>query len=507
MSGGDEQAALDAAVDEYERALDLRDAGDHVAALVIVEKALASIEELYSHGAAVARARFAITRADLATRTRSLSEAIAAATDAVTRAQRVARNEPLVEASALYMLGKAERPSAEHRYGAASFERSFALWRKHEGDASRYTTDAAGALGTAYVKLADWTRAKTAIDHVITHDPDGADLVHRLHRAIACERLGELEAAAHDLETWLVDAKTRSREEQLRGHLCTARVIAQRNPTRAASELARACELVNELLASEPGPPKGGGEAPGIDDARRASLLEGFAWNFAIATPAWPLAAEVLIRRAAALAWSPAIADTAWRIAALWRYGVEEDFVQPTFAVLDVEACLQVWDATAWKYGTRPGSQRVQFVVAGAPTTLERLADDRWRDLCVQRVFSTFHAEQFKAHEPSFVAPVTSKARLLGAPDALALLRLLRKPKWVTGTTIALTSLGEIEVIPELDLAAHAVRSLALGDETAQTMLVEAVPTLDRDAARVFLAEPPGATIAPSSSIPLIPGS
>jgi hypothetical protein len=214
-----------------------------------------------------------------------------------------------------------------------------------------------------------------------------------------------------------------------------------------------------------------------------------------------------VIRRAAALAWSPAIADTAWRIAARWRYGVEESFVQPTFALVEVEACLERWDDVAWAYAPRSGRQRVELLVAGAPTTIERLADEHWRELCVQRVFSSFHAELFKSHEPSFVAPVKSSARRLDAQHVLDMLPRMRIPKWATANTIALTSMGEADILASADFAALAVRTLALAEDAAVDVLQQAVPALDRNSARDLLPEPAESSIAPAASVPLIPGS
>jgi hypothetical protein len=458
-----EEEALDAAIDQYERATDLREAGQDEQAIALVETALASIEEHFSKESAIARARFAITRADLASRVRSTEDAIVIATDAVERARRVRRDEPLVEASALYMLGKAERSSALRRHGAGSFERSHALFRRLVGDDNRYTADAAGALGTACFRLAEWQRAANALDLVIAHDPDGPALIHVLHRAIACERLGEHEKAKADLVRWRAEAKARSVDEQVEGHLCAARIASALGDAAAsAAELAHAQKL-SRALPSAP--------------ALQASLLEGSAWGFATAaTPPWMLVSEVLIRRAAALAWSPSIADTATRIAMLWRYGVEEVFVQPTFAVLEIEACLQVWDSSSATYAPRPGHQKIELAVAGSPTTLERLADERWRDLAAQRVFSAFHAEQFKANEPNFVAPVRSQVHRLQPEHMLALLPQLRIPKWATTNTVALSSLGEVEIVSAEDF----------------TMLA---------------MDPASATLAPSSSIPLLPGS
>ncbi len=491
MVENEETTALDAAIDDYERALDLRDAGDDKAALEIIEGALGRIETLLSIEAGIARARFAVTRADLATRTTSVDIAIELAADAVALAEQVKRAEPRVQASAFYMLGKAERPSVAHRHGADSFERSFALWRKLEGETSPYTLEAANALAIAYLKIAQWRRAFDAIELALAHvgEPDPGQL---LTRAIACERLGDHAQAAADLTRWLAAAPTRSLDEQVRGHLCAARLAAARDDAPGAhAELALAEELAKQL-AAEP--------------VHVAALLEVRAWLFAVATaPPWFLASEVLIRRAAALAWSPVIADTAFRIATLWRYGVEEMFVQPTFAVLDVEATLESWDATTSQYRPRDKHQRVQLVLAGAPTTIERLADDRWRELCVQRVFSIFHAEQFKANEPSFVAPVRSEPVHLAPQQVLELLPSLRVPKWATTNTFTVGSLGEVEVVTRVDFAVLAGRSI--GESDARDLVLAAVPSLAPDEARALLAEPAQAMLAPASSIPLIPES
>ena len=118
----------------------------------------------------------------------------------------------------------------------------------------------------------------------------------------------------------------------------------------------------------------------------------------------------------------------------------------------------------------------MQLCVAGAPTTIERLADDDFRNLVTQRVFSAFHAEQFKANEPNFVAPVKSRIHRLGASQVAALLPSLRIPKWATTNTVALSSLGEIEVMAGEDFT-------------------------------ILASTPVPAVLTPSSSIPLIPGS
>jgi tetratricopeptide (TPR) repeat protein len=490
----DDQARFEAAVDRYEQALATRDKGDHAHAFEMVDAALASIERLQHSEAAVARARFAITRADLAARIKSTEDAIAVANDAVARARRVAKLEPTIEASALYMLGKAERPSLAHSHGAGSFEKSLALWRKHEGDRSVYAADAASSLGAAYLKIGQWQRARDALDLVIANDPDGPELIQYLNRAIACERLSDLDAAKADIEGWLAGAATRPYDERLRGYLCTSRIYASRGEgARASDELATAVSLSRELPAA---------------DARRALMLEALAWHLAIAAnPPWLLASEVLMRRAAALSWSPVLADTASRIAGLWRPGVEEDLIQPTFATLEVEACLEVWNASQLAYVAREGRQQMQLVIAGAPTTIERLADDRWRELAVQRIFSTFHAEQFDAHDSNFVAPVRSMARRLRAQHVLQLLPSLRVPVWATTKTVALSSIGEIEVMGEGELAALAVRSTPLADDEALAALLRAVPSLDREAGRALLVDPPEMRIMPPAAIPLMPSA
>jgi len=484
---GDEHATLDAAVDQYERALSSREAGDDDAAFALIETALAKIEELFSEEAAIARARFAITRAEIATRTRSLDEAIAMASDAVDRAHRVRKSEPMVEASALYMLGKAERPSRAHRYGAASFERSLGVWRKVVGEDSPYTLDAARALATACIKNAEWQRALSALELAIEYAPEAG---HYLQRSIVQERLGAVDEARRDLDRWLASAGARPVDEQVRGSLAASRLASTTGSARTASaELARAHELAKQLPD---------------DPNRRASLLEGSAWLYAVATdPPWFLASEVLMRRAAALAWSPELADTAWRIATAWRYGVAEELVQPAFAVLDVEACLQVWDASASIYVERPKHQQLQLLVGGAPTTIERLADDRWRDLCVQRMFSTFHAEQFKGHEPNFVAPVRSRTLLVPPKHVLELLPSLRVPKWATTSTAMISSLGEVELTRVAELAVLATR--ALSNDEAIAAVQRALPSLGRDVAREMLDAPKDIVLSPAMAIPLIP--
>ena len=490
-AANDEDAVLDAAIEQYDRATVLRHDGKDAEALELVEGALGLIEQLLSTEAGIIRARFAITRAELATRTTSVDTAIGIANDAVALAMQVRRTEPLLEPSALYMLGKAERPSVAHKFGAASFEKSLERFRKLTGDASEYTQDAANALASAYLKLAEWQRAQTTLELAINQSPDPPTPAQILGRAVASERLGLVEGARADIRKWLATADSRPLDEQLRGHLAASRIAAAHEDAMAAAvELVRAQDVGRELP----------------DPSHQASLLEGAAWVLSTATPPWFLAAEVLMRRAAAMAWSPVISDTAWRIASLWRYGVEEAFVQPQFAVLEVEACLERWDAPTARYVAREGTQQMQLVLAGAPTTMERLADDRWRDLCVQRVFSVFHAEQFKANEPSFVAPVRSVPHQLNAAQALYLLPSLRVPKWATANTVMVSSLGEIEVVSRTDFAILAARAVGQTVEAVDLVLA-AIPTLDRDGAHALLTEPPAATLAPASSIPLIPES
>jgi hypothetical protein len=219
--------------------------------------------------------------------------------------------------------------------------------------------------------------------------------------------------------------------------------------------------------------------------------------------PPWLLASEVLMRRAAALAWSPAIADTAARIAALWRYGADETLVQPAFAVLDIEACLQSWEPATAVYVERPGHQQLQLVVAGAPTSIERLADEKWRELVVQRLFSAFHAEQFKNNEPNFVAPVRSGTLRLPPMHVLDLLPALRIPRWATTATVAVTSLGEIEMLSIAETAVLATRALP----DPLTAIQRALPSLGKDVAREMLGAPRETALSPVGTIPMFPTS
>jgi hypothetical protein len=482
-------AVLDAAIDHLERARDLRDGGDDTGSFEIAGKALASIERLTSDDAALTRAQLAILLAEISTRTHPVEEAIELAEHAVDRARLVRRLEPVLEASALYMLGKAERPSRTHAYGAHSFAESLLLWRRLEGERSRYTLDAASSVAVAHLKSAHWQHALEALELLIEQTAEPPFL---LHRAVVHERMGDLNEAAIDLASWRTRASSRPIEEQLRGELAESRLAATRGETRAASTaLARAYELSTELPS---------------DHARHAALLEGSAWIYAVATdPPWLLASEVLMRRAAAISWSPAIADTAARIAAAWRYGAEEELVQPAFAVLEIEACLQVWDEAATMYVERPGHQTLQLVVAGAPTSIERLADERWRDLCVQRLFSTFHAEQFKNHEANFVAPAHTRSLRLPPMHVLDLLPALRVPKWATGATVAVTSLGEVEVLSVAETALLATRALPSGE--ALVAMQRALPSLGKDIAREMLGAPREMKLSPVLSIPMFPTS
>jgi len=480
---------LDAAVDRYERAIELRDAGNDDEAFAEIEAALADLEGIDDHVAAIARARFAISRSEIATRTRGSDEALALARDAVERARLVRRREPIVLASAYYMLGKAERPLRARRFGASSFERSFDLWEKLEGPGSRYTQDAARALATACITNAEWQRALPALDLLMDHAPSPA---HLLRRAIAHDRLGFAQPARHDIENWIEEATTRPLDEQVHGHAVAARIFAGAGKRdTAAASLRRAYKIASTLPA---------------DPARTARLLAESAWRYAfVEEPPWFLAAEVLMRRAAALAWSPELADTAWRIASAWRFGVAEELVQPAFAVLDIEASLQVWDTETATYVERPNHQQFQLVVGGAPTTVERLANARWRDLCVQRVFSTFHAEQFAGHEPNFVAPIRTRSLRLPPEHVLDLLPSLRVPKWATTSTAMISSLGEIELSRVAELAILATRALPGGDAIAA--VERALPSLGRDVAREMLAAPREISLQPAVQIPLIPES
>jgi hypothetical protein len=384
------------------------------------------------------------------------------------------------------MLGKAERPSRKHHYGADSFEESLQLWRRLEGDHSRYALDAANSLAAARAKAANWGHALEALELLIDQV---AEPQHLLGRAIVHERMGELEAAAIDLVKWH-GAEGRPLEEQVRGSLAASRLAATNGDLKTANAAhARARELAAKLP---------------VDVSRNAALLEGSAWIYAMATdPPWLLASEVLMRRAAALAWSPAIADTAARIAALWRYGADETLVQPAFAVLDIEACLQSWEPATAVYVERPGHQQLQLVVAGAPTSIERLADEKWRELVVQRLFSAFHAEQFKNNEPNFVAPVRSGTLRLPPMHVLDLLPALRIPRWATTATVAVTSLGEIEMLSIAETAVLATRALP----DPLTAIQRALPSLGKDVAREMLGAPRETALSPVGTIPMFPTS
>jgi tetratricopeptide (TPR) repeat protein len=478
---------LDAAFERFERARDLRDAGNDEEALELIAAALEEIERVQSEDAAIARAQFTITRAEIATRTKAIDEAIALATEAVARARAVRRIEPRLEPSALYMLGKAERPSRERRFGMASFESSLALWRRLEGEDSRFTLDAANSLVVAAMKNASWQHAYGALDLLIEQEVEPR---HYLNRAIVRERLGLLEEASQDLERWRASAESRPAEERVRGELAFSRLAATGGNLRAASAaLARARKLVVTLPE---------------DPVRTADLLEASAWIYAVITdPPWLLASEVLMRRAAALAWSPALADTAWRIAAVWRYGVSEEIVQPAFAVLDIEASLQAWDPASAVYVARPKHQQLQLVVAGAPTSIERLADERWRDLAIQRLFSTFHAEQFTPHDTNFVACVKSRSLLLPPAQVLELLPALRIPKWSTTATVAISSLGEVEALSVAEVALLATRAQPHAD--ALVAVQRALPSLGKEVAREMLAAPKKTVLSPTVAIPMFP--
>ncbi len=483
----EDEALLDGAIETFERARDLRDEDDDNSAFDLTTAILASIEKLTSESAAIVRAQVAILRGEISTRTHPIERSIDLAAAAVDRARLVRRGEPALEASALYMLGKAERPSRAHRYGADSFEESLGLWRRLEGDRSRYALDAASSLAAAHSRNANWQHALDALELVMDEVPEPQ---HLLQRAVIHERIGELEASAIDLVRWRGAADTRPVEEQARGALAESRLAASSHDVRTATAaLARAHRLAAEL------PP---------DPSRSAALLEGCAWIYAVATdPPWLLASEVLMRRAAAVAWSPAIADTAARIAAAWRYGADETLVQPAFAVLDIEACMQSWEPASAIYVERPGTQKLQLVVAGAPTSIERLADERWRDLVVQRLFSAFHAEQFRNHEPNFVAPVRSRSLLLPPMNAFDLLPALRIPRWATTATIAITSLGEIEVLSVAETAVLATR--ALPGAEALAAIQRALPAFGKDVAREMLGAPRETALSPVSSIPMFP--
>lgn len=479
---------LDAAIDALERARQARDEGDDHRAYELATSALASLERLTSDEAAITRTQLAILRAEIGTRTHPVEASIGLAEQAVDLARLVRRHEPLLEASALYMLGKAERPSRAHVYGAHSFEESLVLWRRLEGERSRYTLDAASSVAVAYLKCAYWQHALEALELLIEQTAEPPFL---LHRAVVHERMGELNAAAIDLATWRTRAASRPIEEQVRGELAESRLAATRGEAvAAAASLARAYELSTELPT---------------DHTRHAALLEGSAWVHAVSDPPSLLASEVLMRRAAAIAWSPAIADTAARIAAAWRYGAEEELVQPAFAVLEIEACLQAWDAEVSTYVERPGHQTLQLVVAGAPTSIERLADERWRDLAVQRLFSTFHAELFKNHEANFVAPARTRSLRLPPMHVLDLLPALRVPKWATAATVAVTSLGEVEVLSVAETALLATRALPSAE--ALVAIQRALPSLGKDIAREMLGAPREMKLSPSLAIPMFPTS
>jgi hypothetical protein len=485
----DDGRLLDDSIEELERARDLRDDGDDHSAFDLTTAILAAMEPLSSEPAAITRAQVAILRAEISTRTYPVERSIELAIRAVDLARRVRRSEPALEASALYMLGKAQRPSRAHHFGADAFQESLVLWRGLEGDSSRYSLDAASSLAAAHAKAANWQHALEALEMLIE---EAAEPQHLLQRSTVFERMGELQAAALDLVRWREAASSRPVEERLRGALVESRLAATSRDLRSAkSALARAQELTSQL------PP---------DTGRNAALLEGGAWIYAMATdPPWLLASEVMMRRAAALAWSPTIADTAARIAALWRYGADEVLVQPAFAVLDIEACLQQWEPTSAMYIERPGHQQLQLVVSGAPTSIERMADERWRDLVVQRVFSAFHAEQFKNNEPNFVAPVRTRTLRLPPMHVLELLPALRIPRWATTATVAVTSLGEVEVLSIAETAVLATR--AFSGAEAMVAVQRALPSLGRDVAREMLGAPRETALSPAAAIPMFPSS
>jgi tetratricopeptide (TPR) repeat protein len=486
--------SLDDALDIYERGMDARSEGDDELAFELVHSALAAIQRLAGDDAAIARARIAITRAEIASRAKP-ADAIELAGDAVERARLVARLEPRLEASALYMLGKAERSSPEHDHGAASFARSLALWRKLEGDRCVYVTEAAGSLGVAYVKIAKWQHAVNAFDMAIASDETGPQPSHLLNRAIAHERLDEHDRAAADLDSWNADGTVDlSPGDLIAAKLCVARSAAKRgDAVRAAEHLEQAAALVRQLPAEHP---------------LQASLLEAVAWFLATAkSPPWLLASEVLMRRAAAIVWSPALGDSASRIAGMWRPGVDEELVQPTFAAVEIEAQLMTWNSDAITYAPRQGRQLLHIIVAGAPTTIERLGDARWRELCLQRLFSTFHAEKFDARDRSFVAPVRSIARKLAPEHVLTLLPSLRVPVWATAKTCTINSMGEVEVTGDAAFAALVLRATQIADDAAVDAFVRAVPEVDRATARTLLDQPATSLINPAAAIPLVPSA
>ena len=490
-----EQETVDAALETYQRALASRDAGDDAAALTTVEAAMAAIASITHRGVAVSRARFAITRADLATRVAPGDAAIAIAEEAVAFARKVGSVDPRIEASALYMQGKSERPSRARRHGADSFQRSLAMWREHTGDGSVESADAAGSLGAAHVKLAEWDRAMTALDLVIECDPDGPELVHLLNRAVVCERLGLVEKAQVDIEEWLAGAAERPTYEQILGHLMASRLFASRgDATRSVGQIMIAHRLAQRHLPAT--------------DPRWSLLLEGMAWLGATASqPKTMLESEVLMRRAAWLSPSPCIVDTARRIAASWRLGVEEQLTEVHFAELELDAVLNTWNADELAYEPRPGTRDAHFFVAGAPAAIDKLINDReFHDACVLRLFSAFHAAQFSGEQdPSYVAPKRSGARPLDVDQALGRLATLQSPSWAAGRAIAINSHGEVEVMSDAEFAVLAIRSKGMSDDAAVDALTGAVPALQRDAATTFLAYSLEVVLSPPATIPLMP--
>jgi tetratricopeptide (TPR) repeat protein len=479
---------LDIAIEAYERALAKRDAGDHQAALALVESALEPLEGSLDPEVAVTRARLAITRADLATRVRPGDVAIAIANEAVVRAKQVADAEPLVEASALYMLGKAQRVSRAHRFGADSFERSLAIFRAHTGDSSVETADAAGSVGLAHLRLGEWERAMVALDIVIDADPDGPELVHVLNRAVVGERLGALDRAQADIEDWIGGAFARPPYEQLRGHLCASRVYATRgNLKHSAEQLVLAHRLALGQL-----PPR---------DPRWAQFLEGHAWNKAARSML--LEAEVAMRRAIALSDDPSILDTANRIAALWRPGVEETLAHLAFAVLEVDAALMLWQAEG-AYVPKQRTHDVRFLVVGLPASIERLTSDAaWRSSCVQRLFSVFHGRQFKSErDPNFVSPASSNARVAEPTQILEKLPQLRVPFWATTKAVAITAHGELEELDDADIALAAITARGHTGAAATAALMRAVPGFEVEMASKLVADVADLVVTPPRVIP-----
>ena len=90
---------LDAAIEQFERARDLRDEGDDNAAFDLTTAILATIENVSDESAAVVRAQLAILRAEIATRLYPVERSIELGETAVDLARRARRSEPVLRCS------------------------------------------------------------------------------------------------------------------------------------------------------------------------------------------------------------------------------------------------------------------------------------------------------------------------------------------------------------------------------------------------------------------------